>query len=394
VNLVLYGLSSSAHVWKRPLDFEKASIGFSVATSIFITMMKLCCVYLNRERFNTILSKLKLEFSHEECEQNGFFQTKAFFNRFAKTYSFFLFSSLIFLLKLLISGFMESDSNELPVDYYFPFDAKNQLIYPFVFLWILTSHILFLANSIYTEIFIYGLIVYVSMEFKALATKFKDFQNIVNENDIEKLMNDYVDRHNTISEVSNEIQTILSSSFSACFTFTSFVICLTAFQASTAIEPVKFFFGGMYCLISMNVIFMQCFFGQMLYDASSKIFDDITECGYENWQSQKLKKNLIILLRRAQNPAHLTIYKISTITLEQYRTVSEKAERGFHCLIYILIIYFRFLQQLILTSHFVDACMESLSNICSHENDESFLCNLEKLNINLIIPLLSVKSHS
>jgi hypothetical protein len=67
---------------------------------------------------------------------------------------------------------------------------------------------------------------------------------------------------------------------------------------------------------------LQCYYGQMLSEASDGVISGIFDCEWEKIVDVKLKRDLILILRQAQKPAQLSIFKVSPVNIEQFGSVS------------------------------------------------------------------------
>ncbi|CAG9800738.1 unnamed protein product [Chironomus riparius] len=68
----------------------------------------------------------------------------------------------------------------------------------------------------------------------------------------------------------------------------------------------------------------QCFFGQMLKDASESVVNGIYECGWEDINDIQIRRAFISIIQRSQKPECLTIMKFGDVTLKQFTTASDE----------------------------------------------------------------------
>jgi hypothetical protein len=261
------------------------------------------------------------EITYDECIKNGLFKTQKNYLKFSMAYIFVLSTSLLYLLKKPVMEFFLNGNRELPEDMIMPFDTSGIFVYPIILIWTLLTQILIISSSMFNDIFTYGLIVYLSMEFKVLSVKFKDLKEIKDEEQLKLLIKDYVQQHNSLFNIVHDVQKILSPGFFVTFCLSSFLICFTAFQAILYSDLIQMSLDALFCVVIANVIFFQCFFGQMLQDASYEVFNGAANCGWENWKDEKLRKHIIIILCRSQQMAYFSILKFSKISLQQFWTV-------------------------------------------------------------------------
>ncbi|KAG5667679.1 hypothetical protein PVAND_015651 [Polypedilum vanderplanki] len=166
-----------------------------------------------------------------------------------------------------------------------------------------------------TENVTYGLITIVSAELKLLATDFRFL--------CEKSINiaRCIKRQNELYDIIEELQRIFGISFTINFLLSSILICFTAFMGSISPDPLSLIFSAIFCLLTMLQIFIQCFFGQILYDASGNLNDNIYECGWESMEDKRLKKLIMIIIMRSQKSAVFSLIGIWKINLEQFQSV-------------------------------------------------------------------------
>lgn len=296
-------------------------MGLSAISTIFIISTKYACIYWNQTKLKKILQLTTQEFSNAESDENNFHQVQRNYLRFVKFYVAYVFSSLIFVAQGPLASFLTEGKKTFPLQTEFLFDAFGTFVYPILLCWVVLAHTTHLFCFIVDDIFLYGFTTYLSMEFDALNSRFRKLREI--EDEIEKIakLKQIIERHNQLFNIVAEIQTIFAVSFFFAFILSSFIICFTAFQASTATDTISMIFNAMFCLICTNQIFMQCYFGQMLKNASENVLEGIYACGWEQAKSLEMKKDLIMLLRRVHKPAAYQILNYSPITLEQFQSV-------------------------------------------------------------------------
>jgi hypothetical protein len=153
----------------------------------------------------------------------------------------------------------------------------------------------------------------ITIEFELLREDLKNYR---------KNLKELITRHELLFSIVRKLERIYSPTFLSNFIFTSLIICFNAFQMTITTHFSNFSIDCMICSGGFCLIALQCYFGQMLKDASERMGEEIYELGWETIEDKKMKKSLMIMMMRAQRPASLTIFKFSKITLEQFNVVS------------------------------------------------------------------------
>lgn len=226
-------------------------------------------------------------------------------------------SSVIFpLFPFLISGTMKP-----AIDYWFPFDVSQPETFPIALFfadWITYSCSVAL---IATDTMLYALISVIALEFDVLRL---DLMNLkfVSENERRKNIQDLTDRHNKLHNLSEKLQSIYGINFWFNFVVSSIIMCLLMFQLSTAIGLATYMFYISYFSLMSGQILLMCLFGQKLIDSSLAVADGAYNCGWEEFADETFKKQIVLIVRRAQKPQRLTALKFADISLQTFTTVS------------------------------------------------------------------------
>ncbi|XP_070507557.1 odorant receptor 85c-like [Chironomus tepperi] len=218
--------------------------------------------------------------------------------------------------------------------------------------WMNLAHITYQISNVVIEIFQYGLMTILSMEFRILAYKFENLKSLIEEkNEIEVKIKQVfpsepstsnninqpkkrsalirlqdikplVDKHNELFEFRNLLQDILSLSLHLRFILSSFQLCFLAFQITKSKE--KYLFVAEMVKNLLN-IFFQCYFGQMLKDSGHSIAKAIERMEWENIKDLKVRRSLLMIIRRSQKSIALRIINTYEITVEQFTTILASA---------------------------------------------------------------------
>jgi hypothetical protein len=102
-------------------------------------------------------------------------------------------------------------------------------------------------------------------------------------------------------------------------------LCIATFRGAIA-ESLADEGAFLHCIAQLIQLFIRSFYGQQLFDSSSKIAEAIYDSGWEKITDLRIKNDLQMVLIRAQRPSKLTTIKFSTLSLVQFMNVSEFPE--------------------------------------------------------------------
>lgn len=98
-------------------------------------------------------------------------------------------------------------------------------------------------------------------------------------------------------------------------------MCFVAFMLSTAKDIEDYLFYVPYLGINILQVLMFCACGQKIIDASTAVGDGIYDCGWEDFDDISLKKQLVLMIQRAQNPKKLTAMGFNDVANECFTSV-------------------------------------------------------------------------
>lgn len=205
-----------------------------------------------------------------------------------------------------------------------PFYQKtlSKYAYPIALLWSIWSFCLLSLITMTSDFILYGFITVISIEFEMLR---RNFENLKGQVGVEKRLRALIDRHIQLSDHVTKLENIFSFSFFTSFITSSFVICFCAFQASIVTEVTESFEMAFYCVISLQLILIQCYFGHLLkLTASERLMAGIYDCGWEELRDFAVTKGFVLIMKRAQKPTVITMMKFADITLYQFSTVRRR----------------------------------------------------------------------
>ncbi|KAG5666901.1 hypothetical protein PVAND_014908 [Polypedilum vanderplanki] len=307
---------------KKPFELRKISFGTSSTASTFLYVILLLTFHFNRSEIFKILENIKKFFP---TKNRSIFKIAKGFKCFVM-FSTILCISMTFISFLLpfVKFFLFGNRNFLlPLPNLF-FDPKSPEIYPVT---LILSSALPLTGFYYGSVFIImtmTIITGIGFQFMILAQEIRNFRNL-SEEEIQEKFPKWIEKHNEVFENVKKFNEIFSVSFFLRFVTSGTIIAIQLFQLNNA-DGRNFsnIFVSAYFIFELIQIFVQCYFGQFLIDASESIAKVIYDCGWENWQNIKLKKLILIVLAKCQKPAKLRIWKFGNISMEQFTLVSSE----------------------------------------------------------------------
>ncbi|KAL7028461.1 hypothetical protein ACKWTF_005846 [Chironomus riparius] len=312
INLTGATISSGASIFSKPFDIEKITYGLPVVASTLMIILKSIVLFINKDKILMIMNELK-SINQEQGTNSSKMFTKFFYGYLLSLLSPLIVNIMTPIVKILVSG-----EKTFPLDMKFPVDVTNNFIYPLVLLWtywnLINGFIIFFA----TDVLLYSFIRIISIEFETLQHSFENL-NISETSDELKTL---ICHQNELYDACIKLERIFSITFFYKFIISSFVICFTAFQCSTSSDTSKILVNMTICIANFNQIGLQCFFGQMLKNASENVTNSIYNCQWENSTNMNVKRLLIVCIARSNRHVALTTLKFSEITFEQLTYVS------------------------------------------------------------------------
>jgi hypothetical protein len=273
----------------------------------------------------------------------------------------FLTYALLFGIGIFLSFFFPSyDQSAYLRLLKFP-GMENAVVYFIIQSWIrfmiIECHMIMVGN----ENIILGLIIVLTVEFQKLRTKIMEIKAKLDEKSmkvkkikssqqvlrnktksklyrlasernlvpvdlnivIETSIQEIVKKHLELLDIRDELENIFAPAF--LLNFLCSTVCLCVFELMVLVAIVRpvdscmFFFGAS---IKILMFFVLCRFCQKLKDASLEISDAIYNCKWEEIEDLKVKKQLLMILLRAQKSKTLTCWKFSEISFQLFGSVS------------------------------------------------------------------------
>ena len=314
--IIMFGIVNSA-------NFNVVIRAISDTSAVSFITVKGLILFLRKDNIREILEGLKTLFESRDNGHEKPVKMILFFvghNRVMKIYAAIFISvnlvCVVFWLPYLTNGSVYFLTN-----FWFPFDENNVTMFPFVQLWTqwityLTSSFLVASNSL-----IYALVTIISMEFDLLKKDLK-FIKLKTKNELSINMACFIDRHNKLFEISEKVKFVFEPIFLFNFLISSFIMCVASFQLlSTLSDSLTYMIDIVYLATFASQIWLLCSLGQKLINSSLAVSDEIYGCNWTDLDDNKFKKQLIIVMVRAQRPMKLTAMGFVDISLETFAAV-------------------------------------------------------------------------
>lgn len=227
-----------------------------------------------------------------------------------------MFGPIVFpVVSFILNGTMKQS-----VSYWFPFDPYQPHTFPFVLVWIDYIGWNCLVHMSSVDLLLYGLITAIEVEFNVLQVDWLAFKyNAKHERP--KQIKNMVDRHNKLLDMVDKLQSVYSFSFLVSFVITSLILCFIAFQMSIAQDLDTTIFYAAYFLLLLGQVWFLCLYGQKLINSSEAVANAVYHCEWEDIRDNALKKQLLLVILRAQKPAKLSAMDFADISFPTFTSV-------------------------------------------------------------------------
>lgn len=313
-------------------DFVTASASVPNVVTVLLIFLKVFVSFVRRKDIWNIFEDMRAIFA-TRVNENGNYKIKEYLDG----YHFFIkiYTSTIILVFLPIAmpvlSYAVYGTMKLTVNYWFPFDAFTPQHFPIALTWVNVNAWNCLAFMLAADSLLYSLITVVAMEFDILKFDLMNIKLTPQHQRGEKLKS-LVERHNKLMELGDNLQNIYDLTFLVSFVISSLVMCYVAFMLSTAKDLDAYTFYIPYLSMIAGQILLLCVYGQKILDSSSAIADGIFDCDWDEFKDNSFKKQLILMLHRAQKPKKLTAMGFVDVTLASFTSVSSKVQKiVFNC---------------------------------------------------------------
>jgi len=365
-SILIYVVALGCLMFGQAFNITHFILGFLSFIQVITGIVKHLVIMSNAEKLSKVLKATSHSYCPKDQEKFNVKSVHKTFKIYCR-YSVILFSVNFMLYMVgtalrIISKHFELIDNTILA-------TSNAALYSLIFIMTIYAPILVLFVNLICDFFIYGLIACLSIEFKVLAYNFEHLTEDVNRKRRQQLLdaqerlkksqnskNDstissccsssnktepyssnssiltsiklddlkpLIDRHNELFECHKILQESFSIVFLVNFIIAAFVICIISFRLTISSFDRTYF---VFILIrDLFKIFFQCYFGQMIKDASFDVLDGVTKIEWEDIEDQAVRKSLTMIMIRSQEPATFLIMKVSEITLEGFTAILASA---------------------------------------------------------------------
>lgn len=292
--------------------------------SITLIVWKTVVVFLRKNDLLLIFEEMKSLFELRENEYEKY-DVKKYLDK----YRLIVKVGLVFLIAVIVnaavlfSWYFLDGTMKLAANAWFPFNIYQPIYFPVAALWLYLIVWFILICIFSTESLLCALITVISMEFDFLKQDFFDLRLATKEERKMKISS-LIDRHNKLLDIAGKLQNVYSSAFLGSFLISSFIICSCSFQLvqtdKVAFSNRVFFVD--YLALFAGQIFLLCMLGQKLIDSSLGVAEAVYESGWEDNEDDKFKKQIQLIILRAQRPKIFQAMDFAGVSLESFTTVS------------------------------------------------------------------------
>lgn len=294
----------------------------NVLTLVLVVIKTSTTIFRKNDIWNLIEELRNIFKLHgSDTERSGIKLYLDKYNRIVKGLTGF-FSIVTVALFLPFIDYLVFGTMEFTVSFWFPFDAFQLSTYPIAFVY---SNWMCVNSSIFelsVDILLFALITVISMEFDLLRTDLINLKS-ASKHHRKYVMTSLLERHKKLLELGEKLSPIYAPSVFSNFAISSIVMCFNAFQISNSKSSGAVYAFYIPCSITfMGQVLLLCIFGQKLIDSSLQIASGIYECDWVDLEDIALKKQIILIMMRAQQPVQMTAMKVVKVSIENFTTVS------------------------------------------------------------------------
>lgn len=306
---------------KDPSNAKLFIISLNVLGAGTIAVLRNLIIFFTKSEIAEILTSFDHQsYSISEMKKFNFEGYVKFFNRFFRFMCFNFVSTTSFIFLTPIVTLITTGEQTLPI--ISPFSNVSYYFYPFALIysfWSFTSLCCTLSGA---EVIYGASMLKLSIEFEILKGKLEDLST---KNDAEQidLMIAFVNRHNELSNYVVIVERIFSLPLFFNIATSSLFICFCAFSATVSVTEITDSIGMVYyCISSLIQVFYQCYFGQILKTSCENLSREIYNYKWEEVKNVEVRKGIILMLERSQNPNMVTLMKFADISLQPFTSAS------------------------------------------------------------------------
>ena len=337
VNLILMNVSLIKFIMENYENLKMVRSALSNFVLGLMVTIKTFHFVWNRKRIKKVKDNLEKLFELSYNSYSDRYQrTLKLINISQKVYIFLVFGTEMMFFSIpiiqnivqLVNGSDHWD-RILYHQSYIPFSYEPLTVYISVYLWVKYIGFLLDVYLVVNEIFFDTLLVLLSAEFNNLAHELEnfDFTDCQQDQEFKKLIN----KHCELFEISGEIDSIFKFSLMVTFLGSTIFLTFSMFQLflsddllhslleNDVFDLIKF---SSYFNASLLGIFLFSFFCQVLTTSSERVAFKIMQSNWSECSDDTMKKNIQMVLLRAQKPLELTALGFFGINMEVFTYVS------------------------------------------------------------------------
>lgn len=307
------------------------SSSFTNLLTIALIALKYLNTYLHKNDIWEIIQEMRAIYNGT-TDQRTKFDVRPYLRAYQRVIKIAIvtFSATVFSITYPIFPFLVDGTMRFEINYWYPFDPFTPKSFVGAMVWVDWMAVNCTIFLIACDSMVYALITVISMEFDFLKIDLMHLSNVP-KHERAKEIKRLTDHHNKLLDISDKLEKCYSPTFLASFVETSMILCLIAFELSTASDDLsKFKLYIPYLGVMGGQMLVLCIFGQKLLDSSESIADGIYNCQWEEFPDSAFKKQLILMIQRAQKPNRLTAMKYAVISLETCTRVSKNIITSYH----------------------------------------------------------------
>lgn len=318
--LLTYGLtiaSYTTYVIVNRDNFEDASGSIPNIVAVVLLGCKTITTSYCRENLLEIFQELSLIMDSSSRDLK-IYKRKPYLDAYHRTVLIYsgAFASASLSAFTEIIPFILNGTTHLPVKFWYPFDMHQKEFFPLAWLWVNWVGTTCLLGLLASDTLLYGLITVIAMEFDFLKRDIMELDFGKYQDEDNKSFKSLIERHKKLFEIGEKLQKIYSFAFFLVYVISSIVSSFAVFKLLTVTDKSSFAFYICFMSIISAQVLLFCFYGQKLIDASESISDAVYNCGWENLDDNKKKKQYGLMIMRSQKALRLTAMNFVDVSLE------------------------------------------------------------------------------
>lgn len=314
-------VSLTAYSFLNAKEFIEAAANVPNVVTVVLITLKTCVTFWHRKDIWDIIQELRAVFT-TQLESKAKHNMKKYIVGYLlliKTYAAILLALILPVASPAIM-FVIKGEMKFTINYWYPFDAFTVWTFPLAILWTNFIAYTILGFLLAADSLLYALITVIAMQLDNLSIDLMNIKKIVRHERMETLKI-IIKRHDKLMELCDKLQQIYSITFLVSFTISSLVLCFVVFMLSTANDLAAYTFYVPYlCLVTGQVLLL-CSFGQKIIDSSLAVAEGAYNSGWEGIADLILKKELALMMLRAQRCKKLSAMGFVDMNLESFASV-------------------------------------------------------------------------